>query len=122
MPRILLVEDDRTTSKSVELMLTHAGMNVYATDHGGDGVSLAKLYNYDLILLDLGLPDIPGHEVLRQIRLLKVNTPIMALTGDDSTESKIIFYGLGGDDYMTKPFHREELVARVNARIKNATE
>ena len=65
--RVLLVEDDPTTSKSIELMLTHANLNVYATDLGEEGVDLAKLYDYDLILLDLDLPDMNGHEVLRQL-------------------------------------------------------
>ena len=67
--RVLLVEDDPTTSKSIELMLTHANLNVYATDLGEEGIDLAKLYDYDLILLDLNLPDMNGHEVLRQLRL-----------------------------------------------------
>ena len=61
--RILLVEDDPTTSKSIELMLTHANLNVYATDLGEEGIDLAKLYDYDLILLDINLPDMTGHEV-----------------------------------------------------------
>ena len=65
--RVLLVEDDPTTSKSIEMMLTHANLNVYSTDMGEEGVDLAKLYDYDLILLDLNLPDMTGNEVLRQI-------------------------------------------------------
>ena len=74
---VLLVEDDPTTSKSIEMMLTHANLNVYSTDMGEDGVDLAKLYDYDLILLDLNLPDMTGHEVLRQIRLARITTPIL---------------------------------------------
>ena len=70
--RILLVEDDPATSRSIELMLTHANFNVYCTDLGEDGVDLAKLYDYDLILLDLNLPDMSGHDVLRQIRQARV--------------------------------------------------
>ena len=75
--RVLLVEDDPTTSKSIEMMLTHANLNVYTTDMGEEGIDLAKLYDYDLILLDLGLPDMNGHEVLRQLRLAKVDTPLL---------------------------------------------
>ncbi len=116
--RILLIEDDPTTSKSIEMMLTHANLNVYTTDLGEEGIDLAKLYDYDLILLDLGLPDINGHEVLRRLRLARVETPIMALTGDDSIDSKLKFFGFGGDDYLTKPFHREELIARIHAIIR----
>jgi two-component system cell cycle response regulator CtrA len=118
--RILLVEDDPTTSRSIELMLTHANLNVYCTDLGEDGVDLAKLYDYDLILLDLNLPDMSGHEVLRQLRLAKIETPILILSGSDDTESKIKGFGFGADDYLTKPFHREELVARIHAIIRRS--
>jgi two-component system cell cycle response regulator CtrA len=118
--RILLVEDDPTTSKSIELMLTHANLNVYCTDMGEDGVDLAKLYDYDLILLDLNLPDMSGHEVLRQIRQSRVETPILILSGSDDTENKLKGFGFGADDYLTKPFHREELVARIHAIIRRS--
>ncbi len=118
--RILLVEDDPTTSKSIELMLTHANLNVYATDLGEEGIDLAKLYDYDLILLDMNLPDMNGHEVLRQLRIARVETPILILSGADDTESKIKGFGFGADDYMTKPFHREELVARIHAIIRRS--
>ena len=70
--RVLLVEDDPTTSKSIEMMLTHANLNVYATDMGEEGMDLAKLYDYDLILLDITLPDITGHEVLRKLRMARI--------------------------------------------------
>jgi two-component system cell cycle response regulator CtrA len=113
--RVLLVEDDPTTSKSIELMLTNANLNVYATDLGEEGIDLAKLYDYDLILLDLNLPDMNGHEVLHQLRLSRIETPILILSGDDDTESKLKGFGFGADDYLTKPFHREELVARIHA-------
>jgi two-component system cell cycle response regulator CtrA len=118
--RILLVEDDPTTSRSIELMLTHANLNVYCTDMGEDGVDLAKLYDYDLILLDLNLPDMSGHEVLRQIRQARVETPILILSGSDDTENKLKGFGFGADDYLTKPFHREELVARIHAIIRRS--
>jgi two-component system cell cycle response regulator CtrA len=118
--RILLVEDDPTTSRSIELMLTHANLNVYCTDMGEDGVDLAKLYDYDLILLDLNLPDMSGHEVLRQVRQARVETPILILSGSDDTESKLKGFGFGADDYLTKPFHREELVARIHAIIRRS--
>ena len=118
--RILLVEDDPTTSRSIELMLTHANLNVYCTDMGEDGIDLAKLYDYDLILLDLNLPDMSGHEVLRQLRLARIETPILILSGSDDTENKIKGFGFGADDYLTKPFHREELVARIHAIIRRS--
>jgi two-component system cell cycle response regulator CtrA len=118
--RILLVEDDPTTSRSIEMMLTHANLNVYCTDLGEEGIDLAKLYDYDLILLDLNLPDMNGHDVLRQLRLAKVETPILILTGADDTDNKIRGFGFGADDYLTKPFHREELVARIHAIIRRS--
>jgi two-component system cell cycle response regulator CtrA len=118
--RVLLVEDDPTTSKSIELMLTHANLNVYTTELGEEGIDLAKLYDYDLILLDLDLPDMTGHDVLRQLRLARVETPILILSGADDTDSKIKGFGFGADDYLTKPFHREELVARIHAIIRRS--
>ena len=118
--RVLLVEDDPATSRSIELMLTHANLNVYCTDLGEEGIDLAKLYDYDLILLDLNLPDMNGHEVLRQLRLARVETPILILSGSDDSESKLKGFGFGADDYMTKPFQREELVARIHAIIRRS--
>ncbi|MBA4349881.1 MAG: response regulator transcription factor [Fuscovulum sp.] len=118
--RVLLVEDDPATSRSIELMLTHANLNVYCTDLGEDGIDLAKLYDYDLILLDLNLPDMSGHEVLRQLRLARIETPILILSGSDDTDNKIRGFGFGADDYMTKPFHREELIARIHAIIRRS--
>jgi len=118
--RVLLVEDDPATSKSIELILTHANLNVYSTELGEEGIDLAKLYDYDLILLDLNLPDMNGHEVLRQIRLARVDTPILILTGSDDTENKLKGFGFGADDYLTKPFHRDELVARIHAIIRRS--
>ena len=118
--RILLVEDDPTTSRSIEMMLGHANLNVYCADLGEDGIDLAKLYDYDLILLDLNLPDMSSHEVLRQLRLARIETPILILSGADDTDSKLKGFGFGADDYLTKPFHREELVARIHAIIRRS--
>ncbi len=118
--RVLMIEDDPGTAKSIELMLTHANLNVYGTDMGEEGIDLARLYDYDLILLDLDLPDMTGHEVLRQLRLSRIETPILILSGSDDTESKIKGFGFGADDYLTKPFHREELVARIHAIIRRS--
>ena len=118
--RISLVEDDPTTAKSIEMMLTHANLNVYATDLGEEGIDLAKLYDYDIILLDFNLPDMTGHDVLRQLRLARIETPILILTGSDDTENKIRGFGFGADDYLTKPFQREELVARIHAIVRRS--
>ena len=118
--RVLLVEDDPTTSRSIEMMLTHSDFNVYSTDLGEDAIELSKLYDYDLILLDLNLPDMEGLDVLRQIRLARIDTPVLILTGDTDTNTKLRGFGGGADDYLTKPFHREELVARIHAIIRRS--
>ncbi|MEM9049235.1 MAG: response regulator transcription factor [Pseudomonadota bacterium] len=118
--RVLLVEDDPATSRSIEMMLSKANLNVYTTDLGEEGIDLARLYDYDLILLDLNLPDMTGYEVLRQLRVSKVSTPILILSGLDDTENKIKGLGIGADDYMTKPFNSDELVARIHAIVRRS--
>ncbi|WP_116083943.1 response regulator transcription factor CtrA [Tropicimonas sp. IMCC34011] len=118
--RILLIEDDPATTKSIEMMLMHANLNVYATDLGEEGVDLAKLYDYDLILLDLNLPDMTGHDVLKKVRMARIDTPILILSGMDDTDSKLRGFGFGADDYMVKPFHRDELIARIHAIVRRS--
>ncbi len=118
--RILLIEDDPATAESLELMLRKADLNTYVTDSGEEGIELAKLYDYDLIILDLTLPDMDGYEVLRKLRLAKIDTPTLILTGRESTDQKLRGFGLGADDYITKPFHREELVARIHAIVRRS--
>jgi len=118
--RVLLIEDDGATAQSIELMLKSDGFNVYTTDLGEEGVDLGKLYDYDIILLDLNLPDMTGFDVLKQLRLSKVNTPILILTGMGDTENKVRGLGFGADDYMTKPFHKDELVARIHAIVRRS--
>jgi len=83
-------------------------------------VDLGKIYDYDLILLDLSLPDMSGLEVLRQLRVGKINTPIMILSGSSEIETKVKTLGGGADDYMTKPFHKEELIARIHAVVRRS--
>jgi two-component system, cell cycle response regulator CtrA len=118
--RVLLIEDDNSTAQSMELMLKFEGFNVYTTDLGGEGVDLGKLYDYDIILLDLNLPDMSGFEVLRSLRVSRVKTPILILSALAGVEDKIRGLGFGADDYMTKPFHRDELVARVRAIVRRS--
>ncbi|GGD01936.1 response regulator transcription factor CtrA [Aquisalinus flavus] len=118
--RVLLIEDDGATAQSIELMLKSDGFNVYTTDLGEEGVDLGKLYDYDIILLDLNLPDMTGFDVLKKLRVSKVNTPILILTGLGDTENKVRGLGFGADDYMTKPFHKDELVARIHAIVRRS--
>ena len=118
--RVLLIEDDSATAQSIELMLKSESFNVYVTDLGEEGVDLGKIYDYDIILLDLGLPDMSGYEVLKTLRLSKVKTPILILSGNSGVEDKVRGLGVGADDYMTKPFHKDELVARIHAIVRRS--
>jgi len=118
--RVLLIEDDPAVTQSVELMLKSESFNVFTTDLGAEGVDLGKLYDYDIILLDLNLPDMSGYEVLRTLRVSKVKTPILILSGLAGIEDKVRGLGFGADDYMTKPFHKDELVARIHAIVRRS--
>jgi two-component system cell cycle response regulator CtrA len=118
--RVLLIEDDSATAQSIELMLKSESFNVYTTDLGEEGVDLGKLYDYDIILLDLNLPDMSGYEVLRTLRVSKVKTPILILSGLAGIEDKVRGLGFGADDYLTKPFHKDELVARIHAIVRRS--
>ncbi|MBX9619348.1 MAG: response regulator transcription factor [Hyphomicrobiales bacterium] len=118
--RVLLIEDDGATAQSIELMLKSEGFNFYTTDTGEDGIDLGKLYDYDIILLDLNLPDMSGYEVLRTLRVAKIKTPILILSGMAGIEDKVRGLGYGADDYMTKPFHKDELVARIHSIVRRS--
>src|ERR1700742_1354260 len=117
--RVLLIEDDSATAQGIELMLKSEGFNVYTTDLGEEGIDLGKIYDYDLILLDLNLPDMSGSEVLRTLRVAKVKTPIMILSGTSEVDTKVKPLGGGADDYMTHPRH-EERVARIHAVVRRS--
>ena len=118
--RALLIEDDSAVANSIELMLKSAGLNLYKTDLGEEGIDLGKIYDYDIIVLDLSLPDMSGFEVLRKLRASKVGSPILILAGLDNVADKIKGLGFGADDYMTKPFHKDELVARIKALVRRS--
>src|SRR4029079_5082557 len=113
--RVLLIEDDSATAQSIELMLRSEGFTVYTTDLGEEGAELGKLYDYDIILLDLNLPDMSGHDVLRNLRVSKISTPVLVLSGLAGIEDKVRSLGFGADDHLPKPFHKDELVARIHA-------
>ncbi len=118
--RVLLVEDDSATARSIELMLRGGGFVVDTSEFGEDGIEVGKLYDYDIILLDLMLPDIDGYEVLRRLRAQKVTTPILILSGLSEMDNKIKGLGFGADDYLTKPFDRRELIARIQAIVRRS--
>jgi two-component system cell cycle response regulator CtrA len=120
--RVLLVEDDATTAASIKMMLGKENFMCDATDLGEDGLEIGKLYkdDYDIILLDLMLPDIDGYEVLRRLRAARVRTPILILSGLSELDHKIKGLGFGADDFLTKPFDRRELIARIQAIVRRA--
>jgi two-component system cell cycle response regulator CtrA len=118
--RVLLIEDDSATARSIELMLRSEGLDVCTTDLGEEGIDLGKLYGYDIIVLDLQLPDMSGFEVLMALRVAKVQTPVLILSGNAIVETKVMGLGFGADDYMTKPLHQDELVARIQAVVRRS--
>src|SRR6201989_558438 len=111
--RVLLIEDDSAVAQSIELMLKSESFNVTTTD-------LGELYACAIILLDLNLPDMSGYDVLKQLRVSKIKTPILILSGLAGIEDKVKGLGVGADDYMTKPFHKDELVARIQAIVRRS--
>jgi len=118
--RILLIEDDPVFAASIDLMLRTEDFTVQAVTAGEEGLGLGRLKEHDLILLDLNLPDISGFDVLRSLRIGQIRIPILILSGLASMESKVKGLGLGADDYLTKPFHKDELVARIHAILRRS--
>src|SRR5947208_3889975 len=118
--RVLVVEDDSATAKSIELMLKSEGFVCDTTSLGEDGLEIGKLYDYDIIILDLMLPDMDGYEVLKRLRAARIKTPILILSGLAELDNKIKGLGFGADDYLTKPFDKRELIARVQAIIRRS--
>ena len=118
--RLLLIEDDPTIAQVVQLVLRSEDFQVETTDLGQDGVDLAKMTEYDIVVLDLNLPDMSGYDVLRSLRSSRLNTPILILSGLNGIEHKVKGLGFGADDYLTKPFHKDELVARIRAIVRRS--
>lgn len=118
--RILLIEDDSSTAKSLTNTLTSEGFVVDCTDLGEDGLEIGKIYEYDMIILDIMLPDMDGFELLRRLRSSSVKTPVLVLSGLNDTADKVKGFGFGADDYLTKPFSKSELLARIHAIIRRS--
>jgi two-component system cell cycle response regulator CtrA len=123
--RILLVEDDPPTAQAITTMLRKERWVIDSTDMGEDGLDLGRVYDYDLIILDLMLPDMDGMDVIRQLRSrqlhsAKVATPVLILSGLSEAHKKVQGFGLGADDYLTKPFNRDELIARIQAIVRRS--
>jgi len=118
--RVLLIEDDTTAARSIELALAAEGIICDTAELGEEGVEIGKIYDYDIIILDLMLPDIGGYEVLLRLRSAKIKTPILILSGLNTVDHKIKGLTCGADDYLTKPFDREELIARIQAIVRRS--
>ena len=118
--RVLVIEDDSPTAKTIQVNLRAEGFICDTTAIGEDGLEIAKRYDYDLIILDLMLPDIDGYEILRRLRMVQIPTPVLILSGLSDIDDKTKGLGFGADDYLTKPFHKDELVARARAIIRRS--
>jgi two-component system cell cycle response regulator CtrA len=118
--RVLLVEDDRAMARSIERMLDDAAVEHETASTGELALEYVRTYEFDVVMLDLTLPDIGGQEILRRMRQLRINTPVLILSGDAETNTKVLGFGAGADDYVTKPFERDELLARLHALVRRS--
>ncbi|PIR84053.1 DNA-binding response regulator [Candidatus Kaiserbacteria bacterium CG10_big_fil_rev_8_21_14_0_10_51_14] len=118
--RMLLVEADSKMALSLQLLWTSEDVVVDMTDLGQDALEIGKLYDYDIIVLDLLLPDIDGYEVLRRLRAAKVSTPVLVLSAHHEVNEAVKCFAFGADDYVVKPFDKAELIARIHAIIRRS--
>ncbi|HEY5568657.1 MAG TPA: response regulator transcription factor [Gammaproteobacteria bacterium] len=118
--RLLLVEDDQSLNRSLVAQLEQAGYKVDSSLDGREGLYFAQEYPIDLAIVDLGLPSLSGVEVIRALRTEGKEYPILVLTARDRWQDKVEALKLGADDYVVKPFHVEELLARVDALLRRA--
>ena len=118
--RVLLVEDELTAARGVSIMLKAAGAVVDHSETGEEAIELARHYEYDIVLLDIALPDIDGYEVVRRLRSMRDDTPVLVLSGLTRPQVKVRVLGLGADDFINKPFDKAELLARMQAVVRRS--
>ena len=118
--RVLLVEDDLTAAQGITLMLKAGGAVVDQADTGEEALELVRHYDYDIVVLDLMLPDMEGYEVVRRMRLARIETPVLILSGLSRPQAKVKGFGVGADDFITKPFDKAELLARMQAIVRRS--
>ncbi len=118
--RALVIEDDPVSAKLIETSLRSENVVSESAACGEDGMELAKLYDFDIIVLDLGLPDVDGYEVVRRLRCSRIRTPILILSGKSDPIDKVKGLVGGADDYLTKPFNKGEFLARVQAIVRRS--
>lgn len=122
MTSILIVEDEVRISSFVEKGLRAAGYACTVSSDGAEALALAQTGQFDLILLDIGLPTLDGYEVLRRLRVTDGTTPVIMLTARSSVEDTVVSLDNGANDYMSKPFKFDELLARVRIRLRDSTQ
>src|SRR5690242_20984905 len=118
--RILLIEDDLVAARGVSLMLKSTGAVVDHADTGEEGLELARHYDYDIVVLDLMLPDIEGFEVVRRMRVSRNDTPVLVLSGLTMPQARVKALSLGADDFIIKPYDKAELLARMQAIVRRS--
>lgn len=118
--RTLLVEDDAAAAGGITLMLKTSGAVVDVADTGEEALELVRHYDYDIVVLDLMLPDMEGYDVVRRMRSGRNGTPVLILSGLSSPQAKVKGLGAGADDYLAKPFDKAELIARVHAVVRRS--
>jgi two-component system cell cycle response regulator CtrA len=118
--RVLLVEDDVTTARGIVLMLKASNAVVDQAETGEEALELARHYDYDIVVLDLMLPDMEGYEVVRRIRASRLDVPVLILSGLTRPQAKVKGFGMGADVYITKPFDKAELIARMQAIVRRS--
>ena len=118
--RVLLVEDDLVSARGVSLMLKAGGMVVDIADTGEEASELVRHYDYDIVVLDLMLPDMEGYEVVRRMRSARIETPVLILSGLSRPQAKVKGLGMGADDFISKPFDKAELLARMQAVVRRS--
>lgn len=116
--KVLIVDDEPNIRDLLSTSLRFAGFSVHAVANGADAVHAAEKGEPDIILLDVMLPDMNGFSVTKKLRSMGINAPVLFLTARDETEDKITGLTVGGDDYMTKPFSLDEIVARIHAILR----
>ena len=116
--RVLLIEGGAAIAQGIELMLKPENFNVYVTDLGEEGHDLAKLYDYDIILLDTNVLDMSAYEIVRLLRNSKITTPILVLSSDAAIEDKVKALGYGADDFLDMPVNKDELIARMYTIVR----
>src|SRR5579862_8872784 len=120
--RILVIEDDRTTARTLRAILKDVSSYIGIADTGEEGIARTKEESYELVVLDLSLPDMHGLDVIRRIRASNTDAPILVLTGDMSMEMSVNCLEAGADDYLKKPLHAADLIARVHAIWRRSVE